>query len=443
MKLTLSTHGNTKQTQAAKLWKENPEVIDIVYGGSKGSGKSFLGCSLIFADALVYSGTHYFIARKQLTDIRKFTVPSIIEVFGILGITPKYYKYNSKDNYFQLYNGSKVYLLDAKFLPSDPLYYRFGSMQITRGWIEEAGEFEEEAKNNLAASIGRMKNEEYNLPGKLLQTCNPAKNYLYHDYYKKFKTKQLEPWKAFIQAMPSDNKKLDKGYLENLNRTLNTAQKERLLYGNWEYDDDPNTLINYEAILGLFTNIQVPAGVQKYITADVARLGADKTVIAVWQGWVVIELVEIAKSRITTVQETINALRIKHNIPAKNCVADEDGIGGGVVDNCHIKGFVNNSRALNNENYTNLKTQCYYKLAEKISEGKMYIKAPISAKQKESIIQELEQVKSKNQDSDGRLQIISKTEVKEKIGHSPDYSDALAMRMYFELAPKRFAGIRI
>jgi hypothetical protein len=205
MKLVFDTKGNEKQKECARAWLDN-DIVDVTYGGSKGSAKSFTGCSLIFGDAFIYPETHYFIARKKLNDLRKFTIPSIHEVFSIWGISDNLYKYNGQDNYFELYNKSKVFLLDAKYLPSDPLYYRFGSMQMTRGWIEEAGEFDEEAKNNLMASIGRWKNDEYGLTPKLLQTCNPSKNYLYKKYYKKFKDGTLEPYKKFIQALPTDNK---------------------------------------------------------------------------------------------------------------------------------------------------------------------------------------------------------------------------------------------
>ncbi len=58
----------------AECWV-NPIITDIVYGGSKGSGKSFGGINLIFGDAFLYPETHYFIARKKLNDIRKFTIP--------------------------------------------------------------------------------------------------------------------------------------------------------------------------------------------------------------------------------------------------------------------------------------------------------------------------------------------------------------------------------
>src|SRR5690606_4895170 len=124
--------------------------------------------------------------------------------------------------------------------------------------------------------------------------------------------------------------------------------------------------------------------------------------------------------------------KIKDNVPNSNIIADEDGVGGGVVDNCRIKGFVNNSKALNNENYSNLKTQCYYKLSEKINNNEMYFECELSDRQKELITEDLEQVKSHNADNDGKMQILPKAEIKQLIGRSPDYSDSMAMRMFFE-----------
>jgi len=432
MKLVFDTKGNDKQKECVRQWI-NPEVTDIKYGGSKGSAKSFTGCSLIFGDAFMYPETHYFIARKKLNDIRKFTIPSIHEVFGIWGITPNYYKYNGQDNYFELYNKSKVYLLDAKYLPSDPLYYRFGSMQMTRGWIEEAGEFEEEATNNLMASIGRWKNEEYGLTGKLLQTCNPSKNYLYKDY-KKNKEGTLEHWKRFIQALPTDNKMLDKGYLESLERTLSPNQKQRLLLGNWEYDDDPSALCDYNRIIDLFTNDFEALNGQQYITCDVARLGSDKIVIGHWKGFRV-KIYTYSKKRITESYELVSKLRKDNNIPLSNVIADEDGVGGGLVDMLGCSGFVNNSKAINGENYTNLQAQCAFKLAERINRNGLFIETNDSFEQEE-IIEELEQLKQKDIDAEGKKGIVPKDDVKKVLGRSPDYRDMLLMREWFELKPQ-------
>lgn len=436
MKLLFDTNGNEKQKQVCRYWIDE-HVTDIVYGGSKGSGKSYLGASLIFGDALTYPNTHYFISRKKLNDLRKYTVPTIHEVFEHWELTDYYYRFDGKDNYFNLYNDSKVYLIEAKYMPSDPQYMRFGSMQMTRGMIEEAGEFERDAKENLQASIGRWKNDKYRLPGKLLQTCNPSKNYLYPDYYKKHKKGELEEYKRFVQAFPEDNKMLDKGYLESLNRILSKNAKERLLKGNWEYDDDPSALCDYEKIVEVFENDHLKideeekSKAKKYLTADVARMGSDKAIILAWENYNVIDGAVFEVSKTTLIQEAINTLRQKYKIPKSQCIADEDGVGGGVVDNCGIRGFVNNSKPHNDENYKNLQTQCAYKLAEKINESGIWFQWKVEGKYKDEIIQELEQLKSYNEDKETKLQVLPKEQIKNNIGRSPDWRDVLLMRFYF------------
>lgn len=446
MILTFNTNGNEKQKLVCRYWIDN-STTDIAYGGSKGSGKSYLGASLIFGDAFLYPGTNYFIARKSLTNIRKFTIPSILEVFAHWGITSNMYKYNGQDNFYELYNGSRVYLFDAKYIPSDPDYYRFGSMQMTRGWIEESGEFEEACKNNLAASIGRWKNDEYNLHPKLLQTCNPSKNYLYRDYYKKNKDRTIEDWKKFVQALPSDNKMLPKSYLENLNNVLNKNQKERLLFGNWEYDDDPSVLMDYNKILDLFNNNHVSPG-EKFITSDLARLGGDKIVIIEWDGFR--GFIKWAKKQTLDITaKSIEQSRNKLMIGLSDVLVDEDGLGGGLVDFYKCKGFVNNSRPMINpegqkdhngnivpDNFDNLKSQMYFKLADMVNSNKMYLQCE-DENIKELIIEELEQIKQKDMDSDLKKGIIPKDKMKEVLGRSPDFADAIMMRMWFVYRKKK------
>jgi len=443
--LQFDTKGNLKQKEVARLWIDKT-TSDIVYGGSKGSGKSFLGVSLIFGDALMYPGTHYFIARVSLTNIRKFTIPSIMEVFGIWGITPEYYKYNGQDNFYELHNGSRVYLLDAAPQPRDELYMRFGSMQMTRGWLEESGEFQEAAKNNLSASIGRWKNDVYGLSPKLLQTCNPSKNYLYRDYYRKKKDGVLEDWKAFVQALPQDNKCLPAGYLENLNRILSQTQKQRLLHGDWEFDDAADILIDYEKILDCFTNSHVEPG-RKCITADLARLGGDKIVKVEWDGfrakveWWQREGLDVTGKR-------LEQARLKMGIGKSDVLCDEDGLGGGVVDYEKFKGFVNNSSPLPSpdgnlddkgqpikENYDHLKSQCSFRMANRINKNGVYLQCDPDIRQ--LIIEEMEQVRQKNLDSDLKKGVMPKDKIKEILGRSPDFWDAIMMREFFELKPVR------
>jgi hypothetical protein len=56
--------------------------------------------------------------------------------------------------------------------------------------------------------------------------------------------------------------------------------KQRLLYGNFDYNDDTSILMEYDKILDIWTNDFVPEG-DRYLTADIALEGADKFVIMV------------------------------------------------------------------------------------------------------------------------------------------------------------------
>jgi hypothetical protein len=52
--------------------------------------------------------------------------------------------------------------------------------------------------------------------------------------------------------------------------------------------------------------------------------------------------------------------------------------------------------------------------------------------------EEMEQVKQKDIDKDGKVALIGKDIVKQMIGRSPDEWDSIMMRYYFELAHQVF-----
>jgi len=52
---------------------------------------------------------------------------------------------------------------------------------------------------------------------------------------------------------------------------------------------------------------------------------------------------------------------------------------------------------------------------------------------KSKLCEELDVVVQVDMDKDSKIRIISKEDVKEKIGRSPDYSDACMFRCYFNL----------
>jgi len=58
-----------------------------------------------------------------------------------------------------------------------------------------------------------------------------------------------------------------------------------------------------------------------------------------------------------------------------------------------------------------------------------------SQDEQEAIIEELEQIKGRDVEKDGKLKIVDKEEIKQNIGRSCDFADCLSMRCWFELEP--------
>lgn len=436
---------NLKQTKALDFLEDNT-TTELLYGGGAGGGKSILGGYWLLKMGFKYPGTKWLMGRSELKTLKETTLQSFFEVCKMQQLfADVHYKYNQQSGIISLINGSVIILKDLFCYPSDPNFDSLGSLEISGAFIDECNQIVEKAKNIVKSRI-RYKLDENNLIPKVLMTCNPAKNWVYSEFYRPFKDNKLLEDKKFITALVDDNPDISKHYRNNL-LSLDEKSKERLLYGNWEYDDDPATLIEYDKIIDCFNGIKSEG--TKYITADIARFGSDSTVIALWSGYSCKMYKHHGKS-VSEVAALILAMQQKHTVSNSNTIVDEDGVGGGVMDILKCKGFVNNSQALPNpikpetdkngnvkpENFVNLKSQCYFKLAEYINDGKIYIDC-IDIEMRGFIIQELEQVKQHNMDKDGKRAIIPKDKVKELIGRSPDFSDALMMRMYFELKPKR------
>jgi len=439
MNMTISiefnTRGNDKQLEVAKHWLD-PEISDIGYGGSKGSGKSYLGASLIFGDALIYPGTHYFIARKKLNDLRKYTMPTITEVMADWGLDERYYSFNGQDNYYTLYNGSKVFLLEAAYYPTDPEFERFGSIQMTRGWGEEIGEWHPKAKAMLQATIGRWENDKYNLPGKFLGTLNPNKGFAYEDYYLANKEGRLPDYRKFVQALPTDNKMLPKNYIRDLMRALKGDEKsiKRLVYGDWEYDDNSYSMYDYDHICNLFTNEFVKAQGAKYMTADIAYMGADIFTVFIWHGFRVIKTYGIDKIDETAIGTRLKELAEEHSIPFSNITYDADGLRKFTANSLSkltaAKPFINNALPLKDKQFKNLKTECAFMLKEYLEKNLIFI-ADLTFKKQ--IMADLEQICREPTDDEGKIKLESKKELKKRTGRSPDWFDSLLMRFIFEL----------
>lgn len=421
-----------KQDEALKILNDT-EHVEFLYGGAAGGAKSWTGCADLAMKCLAYPETKWFIGRESLKRLRESTLITFFKVCSLYGIRREIdFNYNGQDHFIEFSNGSRIDMLDLRYLPSDPLYERYGSIEYTGGWIEEGGEVNFGAYDTLKTRIGRHLNDKYGILRKLFITCNPKKNWMYQTFYRPSLNKSLEPHMIYLPCLVQENPFIERDYIKALESTTDKVKKERLLKGNWDYDDNPNMLCSFDDIEAIFDNDLVKASDDYFLTADIARFGSDKARIAVWKGWVIVEHISFDISKTTKIQLSINHLRQKYRIPKKQAIADEDGVGGGVVDNCKICGFQNGSRPFDGENYQNLQSQCGYKLAEKINAHEVGISCDLSTDDKEGIINELQQLQTYDSDSDGKLKLKPKDLIKQDIGHSPDWRDLMLMRSYWE-----------
>lgn len=422
-----------KQEYATYYLKDN-ETTEVLYGGAAGGGKSALGCLWLMEMSEKYPGSRWLMGRSKLKTLKETTLNTFFELASLLEISNRF-NYNAQDHVINWSNGSQIILKDLFLYPSDPEFDKLGSLEITGAFIDECNQLVYKAWQVVKSRI-RYKLKEFGLMPKMLGTCNPAKNWVYKQFYRPFKDKSLEVNKKFIQALPTDNPHLPDSYLESL-LSLDKNSKERLYFGNWEYDDDPSALIDIDAIYDYFNPVHITKGNEKFLTLDVARKGKDKTVWRVWYGWLCVERKELSTGGLDEVVDITKGLMQRHGVSLSNTIADEDGVGGGVVDFLKCKGFVNNSKALRGENYRNLKSQCSFEMAKKIQNREV---GEICNNQnvKDLVSDEMEQIKQKDIDKDGKIEIVPKDIIKEHIGRSPDDWDSIMMRYYFELKANWF-----
>lgn len=427
---------SSKQIRAYKLLTSNNGVTHILYGGSAGSGKSWLGCIWLLTEAYKYPNTQWVMARSVLARLKESTLVTLQEVAKLLQIP---IIINLQSNYIKLNNGSKIILKELIEKPSNRDFDSLGGLEIAGAFIDEVSEVTSKAVDVLTSRI--RKNMPHKEP-KLLMSCNPTKGWLKTNYYDKFKNENLDDYKQFIQALPTDNRHLSKSYLESLSR-LPTNERERLLYGNWEYADDSESLFSNYYIANLANDIEYDDYNKKeqnkrIISVDVASgVDKDRSVYMVWEGLTIVDY--YASNKDDTVEFTKRLIGVIKNEKIRDIVIDADGIGSSVIDQLKKHGigairFNNNGKVINKKNnYENLKTECYYEMSINQIQVNDYTL-------REELKKELEIIKKKRIESNNKISLNNKTEQKRLLGYSPDFADCAMMRFYFMLQKSTFGA---
>lgn len=427
----------TKKQFQSLGYLNDKTTSEVLFGGGAGSGKTMFGCAWLIINCLVYPGTRWLMGRAKLNTLKNTTLKSFKDICSGWEINDQV-KINYQSNTIYFSNGSEIIMKDLFSYPSDPDFDSLGSLEITGAFIDEISQISYKAYEVVNTRI-RYKLKEYGLIPKCLSSCNPSKGWLYTEFYKPYMEDKLLPYRKFIPALATDNPYIDINYIQQLRKSSRAIQ-ERLLNGNWNYSDDIDSLFRYDNILKMTDDIDTDNVIgTKYISADIARLGKDRTIIMVWNNLTIIEIIEMEQVTTDISSQMIRELSIKYNVEYSNIIIDADGIGGGVVDQLPgVKSFINNSKPIDTDtskNYQNLKSQCYYTLAEIVEKFDIKINK-ITPEVFELLAQELQAIKQKDIDGDGKLAVIPKDVMKKVLGRSPDYADCMMMRMYYEMNHK-------
>lgn len=418
-----------KQHLMFKLF-DDATSTEILFGGSVGSAKSYGICALIILKCLQHPGIRVGLAREHLTVLKKTTMTSFFEVIQNWGLEhDTHYRYNSQSGEVNFTNGSVVQLVELAFNPSDPQYTRLGGALFTFGVIDEAGETDEKGKEIFQTRIGRWKNSELGIKPVLLMTCNPARNFLYRDFYIPFKENRLPDYRKFVQALPEDNPYLSPGYIENLSRTLSLNERRRLLGGEWEVQDDTDALFTQDDINSLFDlSVQFSGDKTPRISADIA-FTSDRCVFIVWEGLRVLKIV--IKNDSGTVIDTLKNLAQQYRVRPDNISFDSDGVGLYLREHFpSAKEIHNGAKPKKNDGYKNLKTELFFRLSEVSKSGDLKL---IDQSFRKEVEEELSCIRHKPRHTMNSIELISKADMKRVLGKSPDIADALAYGMIFHL----------
>lgn len=437
-------------------YMEDQIHTEVGYGGGGRGGKTVFGAGYFIEMCLKYPDTRYGIGRKELKTLKSTTIVTLFREMRRLGLKRgRHYIYNKIDGYIQFWNESMILLMDLKLYPQDPLFENLGGLELTQAWVDEAGEVSEMAINVLQTRVGNWNNSKYGIKGKVLETFNPSKGHLYTRYWKRseWKDNDMPKHRVFIRALPHDNPKIEPDWIQRILDSGNEVLIQRLIYGNFDYDDNKLKIFNYAKIQDLFTNKFVPVGDKRYMIIDPAGKGKDTTVIHIWAGWRLIYRYEEAFTKQDLLYDKIRELQEEYSVPNSQTIADYSGIGVGLVDFLGCKGFQGGGSAISTESqkeneieatkvYRNLRSQCFFEIAKKVNSAEIYIEPEaVGEAGRSRIINELDVIEEIAQnDINSPKAIIPKDSdkegvrtIKKLLGNSPDDADTFSMRYYFEL----------
>ena len=194
-----------------------------------------------------------------------------------------------------------------------------------------------------------------------------------------------------------------------------------------------NALLGPDEVEAAMNKILMPEDYQfgqKRLGVDVARMGDDSTALAPRQGLMVYEIAEMRNARGNDVAARI-ALA-KQRWDWELCFVDDTGgFGGSVVDSMIQAGYspipVNASGKADDPRYFNKRSEMHFRFSEWVKRGGCLPKVPRLKAEITAISYTF---------VNGKFRIVEKDQIKDVLGYSPDFVDAICQTFAWAEMPR-------
>lgn len=219
-----------KQIEAKKI-ATDPEKQIILYGGAIRGGKSYWLILMLHSYCILYKGSKWLLIRQSLPTLRRTLIPTFNKLFDE-GISAYIRDYNQQTQTVTYKNGSQIIFM-AENYDHDKELNRFKGLEINGAGIDEINEIREETFNKIIERAG-SNILEFDVPIKILATCNPSHNWVKEKFYDRWANNMLPKSWAYIPAKITDNPYVPESYLISLQENLPNLMYQKFVDGDWD-----------------------------------------------------------------------------------------------------------------------------------------------------------------------------------------------------------------
>lgn len=422
-----------KQQKVIEL-ANDPSIHTIVLIGSVGTGKTDIVAHAVSSICYLFPKTVWTVFRQNISTSKRSVIPSYLNMLEFMNLEEgRDFSYNKQDFEIKFrHNQSKIMFVEAD-VTKDRNGRKIKGINATGNHIDEADELDEMMFTTAMSRRGRR--NENGQPSLSFITMNPNNTYMKTRFYDAWKKGALPKGVAVVEFTIEDSWQNPED-IEAM-KGNSKAWVERYINNNWDFADDDMSLFKYRYFDAAIRQA-VKGNDPRFIGYDVAREGNDRSVIALWYGRMLVDIIVIKdhKDQMKTDDQALRLIEFmtKNEVIADHIAVDGVGVGVGVIDHMHSKGInvktFKSGASPTTTNYDNLRSQVIYEFSQGLEKGTITIYEGCAFRN--ALISEA--MMHNHKIDDKKLAVESKEDIKKRTGNlSPDIFDAVVMGLYPQL----------